>query len=109
VHLYFTKNRQWRQKRRSLRLPQTLFSPLKTSGLRSAQPKKKRRNAPLILALVHFWWNFTTLLEPTFKKNADKCKLSPNTSRVYRAPMYRQTQKPFSYFLEITPAVFFGS
>ena len=61
-------------KRRSLRLPKVLFSPLKTSGFCSAKPKKKERICAQISRKVRSWWNFTTPLEPILRKNARKFK-----------------------------------
>jgi hypothetical protein len=92
-------------KRRSQRLPQILFSPLKTSGICSAKPKKKERKCAQISRKVRSWWNFTTPLEPILRKSAKKHKprrLAGKSARC--AP----PEKPFALFLRFPPPRFFG-
>jgi hypothetical protein len=64
-------------KRRSLRLPKILFSPLKTYGFCSAKPKKKSAVCAQISRKVRSWWNFTTPLEPILRKNAERATPAP--------------------------------
>jgi len=85
-------------KRRSLRLPKILFSPLKTFGFCSAKPKKKERKCAQISRKVRSWWNFTTPLEPILRKNARKCKAQTEC-----AP----PAQTFAYFLRFPPPNFF--
>ena len=87
-------------KRRSLRLPKILFSPLKTSGLRSAQPKKKERKCAQISRKVRSWWNFTTPLEPILRKNAEPSQAPPPSGQV--CPL-RPAQKTLCIFFAISP------
>jgi hypothetical protein len=91
-------------KRRSQRLPQILFSPLKTSGIYSAKPKKKERKCAQISRKVRSWWNFTTPLEPILRKNAKKHKLRRLAGA--KRPL-RPARKTFCIFLRFPPPRFF--
>jgi len=57
-----------------------LTPPKKTSGLRSAQPKKKPPDRATISNFVPKWWLSTRKLEPilTDSYEVNTCKLSPD-------------------------------
>jgi hypothetical protein len=59
------------KKNHAVRRGNFLTPPKKTFGLRSAQPKKKRRNAPLIPMLVLLWWLCIPKLELILARRAN--------------------------------------
>jgi len=61
-------------------------SPKKTSGLRSAQPKKKPPMRATISKKVCYWRSSTTKLEPILSETADEHKPRRLFQRSWNAP-----------------------
>ena len=100
MHFYFTRNRRLRRtKKRGSRRAPNLISPLKTSGLRSAQPKKKPPMRATISLKILSWCDFTKPLEPILARSAEAPP--PVPAKLERAP----PEKPFA-FLRFPPAEF---
>jgi hypothetical protein len=85
------------KKNHAVRRGNFLTPPKKTFGLRSAQPKKKRRNAPLIPMLVLLWWDFTPKSEPISEKI---CKAEPQRQAGATRPL-RPSNTPQIIFLQL--------
>jgi hypothetical protein len=78
--------------------------PKKTSGLRCARPKKKRRIRATISVLVPIWWLCIPKLEPILRKITEPCRLSHNACA--GKPALAPPEKPFDLFFEIPPPIF---
>ena len=76
--------------------------PPRTSGLRSAQPKKKPPDWATFLKIVFYWWISTTSLEPISSKISER-KLSPEPREPKGSPPH--AKKPLHFL--ISPAEIF--
>ena len=81
------------------------FLPKKTSGLRSARPKKKPPIRATIFAPVSIWWLCIPKLEPILARSAEAQPRRTSSGQARAAP--RQKKPSLALFLRFPPAVFF--